>query len=229
VFPEDASLHGHLLDELFKLALALTVPAFVAVLFILVFCLVRYRRREGRPALYTHGDSKKARALTFALAALVFLGIDVNLAWWDHHAFSVLYGSPPPPDRALRVRVLAEQFLWTFRYAGEDGAFDTADDVVTTGELRIPTGRPVVFELRSRDVLHSFAVPSLRLKQDVVPGLTTSAYSEAKVAGRYEVMCAQLCGYGHYAMRARLWIDAPSAFDAWLRERNAEFAAASLR
>jgi cytochrome c oxidase subunit 2 len=222
LFPRDASLNGHKIDELFYLAVELTLPAFIVIVAILVYCLIRFRAREGHRAVYVTGDSPRALGMTLALVALVFVGIDVNLAYHDASAFSDLFEHPPGDD-ALRVRVMGEQFLWSFRYAGGDGVFDTLDDVTTTSEAHIPTGRPVIFELRSRDVIHSFCLPNMRVKQDVLPGMTTYLYTEATVPGRYEIMCAQLCGFGHYAMRGTLVVDTPEQYQQWLNERSAEF------
>jgi len=226
LFPQDASLNGHRIDELFWLACELTAPAFVIVVAVLAISVVRFRAREGRRASYTKGDSPRALGLTLGLVLVVFVGIDVNLAWHDAHAFHELFEKPPAPDQALRIRVLAEQFLWSFRYAGADGQFDTADDPTMTGEVHIPTGKPVIFELRSRDVIHSFCLPNMRVKQDALPGMTTYLYTEATVPGRYEIMCAQLCGFGHYAMRGTLVVETPEQFDQWMRERNHEFGVA---
>jgi cytochrome c oxidase subunit 2 len=224
VFPVDASAHGHLIDDLFMLATKLTGFAFIAVVGTMVWFLVVYRDREGHKALYTRGDGAKPLGLTLLLSAIVFFGIDVNLAWQDHHVFQEMFGKAPAEGTYLKVRVSAEQFLWTFSYAGRDQVFDTPDDVFLNGEMHVPAGKPVVFEIQSRDVLHSFFVPSLRVKQDAVPGMTTYLFSHPTLPGRYEVACAELCGFGHYAMKARLVIDEPAAFDAWITVQEEQFA-----
>jgi cytochrome c oxidase subunit 2 len=224
LFPQDASVHGHEIDALFWLACKLTVPTFFVVIGILVYCLIKFRARAGHRAEYTHGDSKGALGLTLGLAALVFVAIDVNLAWHDHQAFEKLFGHPPAAnDDAVRVRVLAEQFLWSFRLPGAEGSFETPDAITLQGELHVPAGKTVVFELRSRDVIHSFCLPNMRVKQDILPGMTTVLYTEPSVPGRYEIMCAQLCGYGHYAMKGVLVVDSKEQYETWLRDRRAEF------
>lgn len=222
MFPQDASVNGHYIDELFYLACWLTVPAFLATVAIMAYCLVAFRARPGHKAQYVKGDSAQTLWVTLALVTVVFVGIDVNLAVHDATAFAEMF-EKPPAENALKVRIMGEQFMWSARYAGADGKFDTPDDVTVASEIHIPTGRQVVFEIRSRDVIHSFCLPNLRMKQDAMPGMTTFLATEAKIPGRYEIMCAQLCGFGHYAMRGTLVIDTPEQFDKWMRERSTEF------
>jgi cytochrome c oxidase subunit 2 len=223
VFPQDASLNGHRIDELFWLAVELTAPAFIIIVAILGYSIVKFRARAGHKAAYYKGDSPRALSLTLGLVFLVFVGIDVNLAWHDSTAFAELFEKTPDASKALRIRVAAEQFLWSFRYAGADGEFDTPDDVSVASEVHVPTGRPLIFELRSRDVIHSFCLPNMRVKQDVLPGMTTYLTTEATVPGHYEIMCAQLCGFGHYAMRGTLVVETPEDFEKWMQGRTGEF------
>lgn len=214
-FPENVSKSGHVVDDLFWLAFALTAAAFVAVLAFLGTFLVRYRARAGRAGYYTLGESPKAVALTLALAVLVFLVIDVNLALHDHHAWNALWAKPDPAS-ALRIRVEPEQFVWNARYAGADGAFDTGDDVTVINDIHIPLDRPVIVDLRSKDVIHSFFLPNFRVKQDAVPGFTTHMTFEAAKTGVYDIVCAELCGLGHYRMAGKLTVESADRFAAWL-------------
>jgi cytochrome c oxidase subunit II len=120
---------------------------------------------------------------------------------------------PPGPPLA---RVWATQFDWRFQYPGADGRFDTLDDLEEPFELVVPAGEPVVLELVSRDVIHSFFVPALRLKQDVVPGLAGEAWFEARETGEFDVECAELCGAGHYKMAGRLRVVPRALWDEHL-------------
>lgn len=130
---------------------------------------------------------------------------------------------------ALIVEVEGAQFDWRFRYAGEDGAFGTLDDVTTVAEMAVPIGRNVELQMRSVDVIHSFFVPALRIKRDVVPGATVPLRfqidpADYEAAGRprvLELRCAELCGWGHYAMVGRLRPMDGDAFDAWLAQESA--------
>lgn len=222
-FPPDISATGHWVDGLFWLALGLTGVACLAVVGALSYFLLRYQARPGRRAFYTHGESRGALWITGGLAIAVFVLIDVNLAYHDHRAWEAVWGSPPRAADALRVQIMPEQFAWNIRYAGRDGKFRTEDDVTTVNQLHIPINRPVVVQLSSKDVLHSFFLPNLRIKMDAVPGLVTSLYFQAKRPGTYDIACAEHCGFGHYRMRGFLVVEeSAEAFDAWLAQQVTE-------
>jgi cytochrome c oxidase subunit 2 len=149
---------------------------------------------------------------------------------------------PTASDNPLRLRVIGEQFQWTFHYPGADGVFgktaaekvDTAtnpagldksdphalDDIVVS-ELRIPVDRPIIAEVTSKDVIHSFFVPVLRVKHDAIPGMRFPVWFEAARTGNYEVACAQLCGNNHYSMRALMVVQTPTEFEEWLKVKSA--------
>jgi cytochrome c oxidase subunit 2 len=217
VFPECISPTGVEVDRLFWLAMGLTGVAFLIVVAILGYCIFRYRARPGRRAFYTHGESRAALGTTGGVALLVFLLLDVNLAWHDHHAWQVVWGLPFDPKDALHIQILAEQFAWNIRYPGPDGIFRTRDDVTTINQLHIPPNRPVIVQLSSKDVIHSLFLPNLRIKMDAVPGMITSLHFQATRPGTYDIACAEHCGFGHYRMRGFLVVE-PSdrAFDQWL-------------
>ncbi|HET6202958.1 MAG TPA: hypothetical protein VFI25_09180 [Planctomycetota bacterium] len=224
-FPEDVSVHGHLVDQLYAHAFWLTLVAFLAVVAILGFCLVRYRAGSGRPPRYTHGSGRGALFLTLALAFGVFVAIDLPLALEDHRAWEAIAGSPPDPGRAFRVQVMPQQFVWNVRYPGKDGEFGTEDDLTTQNRLHVPVGLPVLVELRSVDVIHSFFLPHFRIKQDALPGLTTRLYFEAKKTGTFEIACAELCGSEHYRMRGLLHVESPEEVEAWIERTREEYGA----
>ncbi len=220
-FPEDISRWGGAVDDLFWLAVYLTGVAFLLVLAILGWCMVRYRARPGHRAVHTHGDGRPHLILTGAVAATVFCGLDLQLETRSARYFEHLLGNFPRGAEVVRIEVQAEQFAWNFRYAGLDDRFGTDDDLVDT-VLRVPTGRPVVVALTSKDVIHSFFLPNVRIKQDAVPGLVTTVWFEVRKAGDYEVACAELCGNGHTRMRSFLKVLTPEAFETWRRQAIAE-------
>ena len=223
LFPQDVSATGYVVDRLFWLALGLTGVACVAVVSALGYFLLRYRATPQRRAFYTHGDSPRALALTGGLALVVFLLIDVNLAYHDHVAWEVMWGAPPSANEALRVEIMPEQFAWNIRYAGPDGVFRTSDDVTTINQLHVPIDRPVITQLSSKDVIHSFFLPNFRIKMDAVPGMVTSLYFQAKRSGTYDIACAEHCGFGHYRMRGFLVVEeSEEAFHAWLAQQATE-------
>jgi len=223
VFPPNISTTGHVVDQLFWLATLLTGVAFLLIVAALGYFLLRYRSRPGRRAYYTHGDSRGAICVTSGLALLVFLLIDVNLAYHDHVAWAVVWGAPPSAREALQVEIMPEQFAWNIRYAGPDGIFRTSDDVTTINQLHVPVNRPVIVQLSSKDVIHSFFLPNLRIKMDAVPGMVTSLYFQAKQPGTYDIACAEHCGFGHYRMRGFLVVEeSAEAFNAWLAEQTNE-------
>jgi cytochrome c oxidase subunit 2 len=115
--------------------------------------------------------------------------------------------------------VTAKQFNWEILYPGPDGKFGTEDDRLLDNELHVPVGKPVRVVLKSKDVLHSFFLPTLRLKQDIVPGRAIDAWFEAVKPGRYELPCAELCGFGHSGMKGWLHVHTPDDYEMWTKEQ----------
>jgi cytochrome c oxidase subunit 2 len=220
--PEDVSTTGHRIDHLFNVVLFETGVAFAAVVALLIYFAIRYRQRPGHAALYTHGNERKHLMLTLSLAMVVFIAVDMNIVRLANANMRDIRNESPDPGEALVIEVMAEQFCWNFRYAGRDGEFETMDDLVARNDMHVPLNKPVLVRLRSRDVIHSFCLPHLRLKMDCVPGMTTGVWFEATRTGQFELPCAELCGWGHYTMRGRLTVESPEDFDRWLREQYAE-------
>jgi cytochrome c oxidase subunit 2 len=163
--------------------------------------------------------------LTALVALSIFLGVDVvamrrSAVDLRQHFWRFPDGDPS----ALRVEVTAQQWAWTFRYAGADGRFDTADDIVTLNELHVPVATPIYLKLRSKDVVHSFYLPNFRTKIDAVPGNTTRLWFEAREPGVFEIGCAQHCGVSHYKMRAQLFATSAEDFNRWLARAAADSA-----
>ena len=212
--PENVSTYGGQIDGLFYLILWITGVIFVLVEVLLLFFLFRYRRREGRPARYTHGSNRLEVIWTIVPAIIC-----VVLALMSRRSWAEIKQSLP--QGAINVEVLAEQFAWNLRYPGADGKLNTADDVLSLNQLHIPVGRPVIVSLRSKDVIHSFFLPEFRVKQDAVPGMTTRIWFEATRVGNWEITCAELCGLGHYRMKGFITVDSPEDFEKWLAAQAA--------
>jgi cytochrome c oxidase subunit 2 len=115
--------------------------------------------------------------------------------------------------------VTAKQFNWEMLYPGPDGQFGTADDLLLDNELHVPVNKVVRVTLKSKDVIHSFFLPHVRLKQDAVPGREIEAWFEATKLGRYEIPCAELCGFGHSGMKGWLTVHPPDEYQKWVKQR----------
>lgn len=244
-FPVDIAVHGALIDRQFSITFIVMGIIFVTAQLGLAYLVWKYRRREdSRKALYLLGHS--GLELTWLVsAAVIFIGLEVvGFRTWAQ----MQYSGPEP--QAMKIEVWGEQFAWYFRYPGPDGRFgpvhpalmndalgnylgldrrhDAAsrDDIVTA-TLGIPVETPVELILRSKDVIHSFFVPELRLKQDLVPGMEipihfiTTRQALTQNGGRYEIVCAQLCGLGHFRMRAFLQVMTKRDFHKWLQKQAA--------
>ena len=210
-FPPDVSEYGHVIDGLFMAILWLTGIVFLATEFCLVWFLWKYDAESNtQPVKFTHGNHTLEVVWTIIPAAtLLFIAIYQLNAWADTKVRE-------PENPGLRVRVSARQFEWRLRYPGADGNFDSPDDLYTVNDLHIPVNEDIVIELESEDVLHSFFLPNLRVKQDAVPGMKIPVWFRAVDTGTFDLVCAELCGWGHYKMKGRLTVETRDQLDAWL-------------
>jgi cytochrome c oxidase subunit II len=209
--PHNISTYGADIDWLFSLIQWITGVIFLGVMVALVAFLVKYRHREGRRATYTHGSTVLEVLWTIVPAIILILLFMLSQSlWWS------IKGSVP--DSNFQVHVTAKQFNWEVTYPGPDGQFGTDDDLTLENELHVPINTVVVVTLQSRDVIHSFFLPNLRLKQDAVPGREIRAWFEATQPGRYELPCAELCGFGHSGMLGYLTVSSPEDYSKWVKE-----------
>lgn len=215
--PPDVSTFGHAVDRLFVLITILTGVGLVVAEVALGYAVVRYRKRRQARAVPRRGRSwRELRWIFIPLALLV--GADAYIDIQTHDVWAATKESIPPADQT--VRITGQQFIWTFTYPGRDGRLGTADDFVVANELHVPVGETIVFELEARDVLHSFSVPALRLKQDAVPGRTIRGWFKALTPGTYGIACSQICGVGHGVMAGRLIVQTRSDYDRWVESRE---------
>jgi len=244
-FPVDIAIHGVQIDRQFLITFVVMGIIFVTAQFGLAYLVWRYRREDdGRKARYLLGN-RRLELVWVASAAVIFIGLEVvGFRTWAQMQYA------GPQAHAMKVEVWGEQFAWYFRYPGPDGRFGpihptlmndamgnylgldrehdpaSKDDIVTA-TLGIPVDTPIELILRSKDVIHSFFVPELRIKQDLVPGMeipihfTVTKNALKENDGRYEIVCAQLCGMGHYRMRAFLQIMTRQNFQEWLQKQAA--------
>ena len=212
--PEQASTYAPEVDNMFHLIMWITGVIFVIVELMLVYFLWRYRHREGRTAHYTHGNNRLEVIWTIVPALICVMLALLSRRIWDQIKENM-------PHEGLEVHVTGEQFAWNIRYAGPDGKFDTADDILTLNQMHFPVGKPVIVTLMSKDVIHSFFLPEFRVKQDAVPGMHTRIWFEGNKVGHWEIACAELCGLGHFRMKGFVTVDTPEDFQKWLAEQAA--------
>ncbi|HXJ95498.1 MAG TPA: cytochrome c oxidase subunit II [Terriglobia bacterium] len=237
-FPASVSTFAFAIDHQFTLTLAVCGVLLATAQIVMAYFVWRYRGERQNVWRPTAPASTRLEHVWAAVAAVLFLTLGATgyRVW----ARAALQG-PAAPD-ALRVEVWGEQFEWYFRYPGPDGQFgpvypslmndgtgnslgldrehDAAsrDDIITA-TLAVPVDQPVELTLRSKDVIHSFFVRELRLKQDVIPGTISVLHLTARRTGRYEIVCAELCGLGHYKMHADLDVMTAGEFREWLLEQ----------
>jgi cytochrome c oxidase subunit 2 len=238
--PEDISTHGHMIDDQFADTMLEAGISFLASQILLAFFIWKF-------SSFKAGDKVKnlpggARGLV--IAAFLLVGTEaLALGVFGVKAWATVYFTPPAAN-AIPIQIQAGQFAFYFRYPGPDGTFgplhpdqiseananffgldtthdqDSKDDIVTA-ELAIPVNREIHLLMHSKDVGHSFFVPELRVQQDFVPGLDVSVHFTATKIGKYEIVCTQLCGLGHYNMKAYLEVKSQEDYDAWLKQQAA--------
>ena len=209
--PENVSTYGGGIDFLFYVIYYITSAVFILVAATMVYFLIKYRHREGRRALYTHGNATLEWVWTSATTAAMLI-----LAFASKPLWSEIKQQQPPAD--IEVKVTGKQFNWEVRYPGPDNEFNTKDDYQIDNEVHVPVNAVVHVGLSSIDVIHSFFVPQLRLKQDTLPGREIIAWFEATKPGTYEIPCAELCGFGHSGMLGHLYVHTPEEYEAWKQQ-----------
>lgn len=211
---EAASTFAGDIDDLILLITLITGFWFFAAEAVFIGLLVKFSKKDGVPAQYVAGeDPKEKRWVAWPhYAILVF---DVLIIVAAVRVWVNVKQSMPAPDST--VRVIAQQWAWTFVHPGNDNKLDTPDDIRTIDELHLENDKTYHFELQSRDVLHSFSVPAFRLKQDAVPGRTIRGWFKPNHLGGYDIQCAEICGIGHALMPARVLIESGPAHLEWVK------------
>jgi cytochrome c oxidase subunit 2 len=211
--PEGVSTYARDIDWLFYLIYYVTTFTFFAVQITLLWFVFRYRQDPNRRATYTHGNT--TLEIVWTIVPAVMLAV---LALLSRNTWANIKWHQPPSD--FTVGVTAKQFNWEIIYPGPDGKFGTDDDVTMDNDMHVPVNRTVRVVLRSKDVIHSFFVPQFRLKQDAVPGREIPTWFKALKAGKYELPCAELCGFGHSGMRGWVYVQEQADYDAWAAEHK---------
>ena len=237
--PADVSTHGHLIDSQRDDTMIEAGVSFLAAQILLAIFIWQFAGSKGNGKRKTFPGGAKG----LVAAALVLVGAEVlALGAFGTKAWATVYFTPPKAD-AMPIQVQAGQFAFYFRYPGPDGKFGAlhpekidegnsnffgldpendipARDDIQSGELVIPVNKEIHLMMHAKDVGHSFYVRELRIQQDFVPGLDLSLHFTATKVGKYEIVCTQLCGLGHYNMRGYLTVMSQEDFDKWLKSQS---------
>ena len=238
--PPDYSVHGAELDRLNANVHWLMLILFVGWGLVFAFMLMRFRAKNHPKAIY-HGT--KSHISTYAEAGILIVEI-VLLVVFSIPLWARWTQAPGPDQNPLEVRVVAEQFAWNVHYPGKDQIFGKTDvklvsssnplgldvtdphakdDIATLNQLYMEVNRPIIVQISSKDVIHSFGLPYMRVKQDAIPGMVVPVHFTAtRTSGdeTWEIACAQLCGLGHYRMRGQYHVQTKEDFEKWMASQT---------
>jgi cytochrome c oxidase subunit II len=242
--PIQASTHAGDIDQMIVLIHWLMLVLFVGWGAFFLFVLAKFRKGANPKASYTGAKGKIAKGSEIAVAVIeIILLIGYAIPAWATRVKAF-----PAENEAVVVRVVGEQFAWNVHYPGPDGRFgrvdislvapdnplgldrndaSAKDDVTTINQLNLPVDRPILVHLSSKDVIHSFGLYEMRVKQDAIPGMDIPVWFIPNRAGEYEITCSQLCGLGHFRMRGFVTIQSPADYQQWMDEQLAEVRAAA--
>ena len=233
--PPAAATHAADIDQMTAVVHWLMLVLFVGWGGFFVFVLFRFRKSAHPKASYTGAKGKFAKSTEIAVA--IFEAI--LLLVYAIPAWATRVADFPSENEAVVVRVTAEQFAWNVHYPGTDGMFgrrdvklvapdnligldktdpNAKDDIVTINQLNLPVDRPVLIHLATKDVIHSFGLVEMRVKQDAIPGLDIPVWFIPNRIGEYEIACSQLCGLGHFRMKGFVSVKSDADFKSWLAE-----------
>jgi cytochrome c oxidase subunit 2 len=209
-----ASSFGAEIDHLIILIAIIVGFWFVLCEAIFIGFIIKFRAKDGVRAQYITGEEASQKRW-ISMPHLLVLVCDVFIVYGAVRIWAeVKQGLPEKPDSV--VRIIGQQWAWSFVHPGPDNVLDTADDIKTVDELHIEVGKTYVYELQARDVLHSFSVPVFRLKQDAVPGRVIKGWFKATKTGTFDLQCAEICGIGHGIMAAKVLVHTPAEQAAWM-------------
>lgn len=236
--PRNISTHGHEIDNMLGLVHLLMFILFVGWGVFFIYTLIHFRKSKNPVANPVGVTSKLSQYVEVSVvAAEALLLIVFAIPVW-----SAVMTVHPAKEAAVVVNVVAQQFAWNFHYPGPDGIFGerqidlideetnplgidrndpaAADDIVTLNQLYFPVNKPILVNLSTKDVIHSFGLNEMRIKQDAIPGMSIRVSFEATQTGTFEIACAQLCGIGHYRMRGFYNVQTEDEFNNWLQEQE---------
>lgn len=206
------------IDGVITLIAVLTGFWFLAAEGIFFWLIWKFRAKPGEKSQYLVGKEKHVKrwiTIPHALVLVcdVFIIIGAVRVWYN------VKQQLPEPDS--EIRIIGQQWAWTFQHPGADNVLDTADDIFTVEDLHVEVDKVYHFKLESLDVLHDFSVPVFRIKQDAVPGRSITGWFEATGTGEYDIQCAEICGIGHGIMAGRIHIEDAQTHAAWISSASA--------
>ena len=212
-----ASSYAADMDALFTLIFVIVGFWFILCEGLFFWLIWRFRKKEGVRGQYVTGEREtEKRWITYphllVLVCDLFIVAGAVKVWYDVKQYL------PPAEET--VRIVSQQWAWTFVHAGPDGVLGTTDDISKVNELHVEVGKTYHYKLESTDVLHSFSVPVFRLKQDAIPGRVITGWFKPTQAGEWDIQCAEICGIGHGLMGARIHIETPEQHAAWLMQES---------
>ncbi|HKK53599.1 MAG TPA: cytochrome C oxidase subunit II [Myxococcota bacterium] len=212
-----ASTYAGQIDFLFDVIFVLVGIPFLIASGLFFYFILRFKKKDGQPGMYITGEEHEYKKwihrahVPILVFDVVIVVIAVNV-WYTI--------KQDLPEQESTIRVVAQQWAWTFEHPGPDNVLGTADDIPTVNELRVAKDTLYHFKLESLDVLHNFSVPAFRLKQDAIPGRVITGWFEPTQEGEFDIQCAEICGIGHGLMPARIVIESKEQHAAWVAENS---------
>jgi cytochrome c oxidase subunit II len=202
---QEASTAAPKIDQLLNVMIVLSAFVFSLVCVMLFYALWKFKAKPGDESdgEAIHGNTRLEIAWTIIPTVIVLFG--------GGYSWKVLHDIEEPVKNAMTVDVFSQQYAWSFGYPGKG-------NVWSQGELHVPVNRQIQFKMHAQDVIHSFWVPEWRIKKDNVPGITTTAIVTPDKVGTYQLICTELCGFGHASMRAKVVVEPPGQFQKWVGE-----------
>ena len=206
--PEQAAENVHLVDNIYNAIMLLSVVGFVGFVVVMIYFVLRYHHTQNDKSAYIPHDAR-LETLWTVIPTILFVGIAI----WGLYAF---FGVHKIPENAYKIKAIAKQWSWEFEYEYEGKKFATANI------MYVPVDTPVVVEMTSTDVIHSFFVPSFRVKKDVVPGMRTYASFTPNKVGDFRLFCAEFCGTNHSEMVGHIKVVPQKRFNRWAKREAQE-------
>lgn len=208
-----ASTYARDVDELIFFILVMVGIWFILAELVFFGLIFKFRAKDGVKTQYVSGEEKHQKRWVsyphyLVLICDIFIVVGALKVWNDIKITL--------PEADAKVRIVAQQWAWSFVHEGADNKLDTKDDIRTVEELHVEVGKTYHFVLESRDVLHSFSVPAFRLKQDAIPGREITGWFKPTETGTFDIQCAEICGVGHGIMAARIVVHTPESYAKWV-------------